>query len=251
MRVAVAGGTGTAGSYALMSAKANGHETVPISRATGVDLVTGSGLEAALEGVDVIIDAAGLRTWDRRKAEAFFTTSARRLQEVGSQKGARMLVLLSIVGIDRAPLGYYKAKLAHEAATLEGPLPVAIVRATQFYELAAQVLSRTRFGPVALMPRMRSQPVAARTVGEVLVEVATATREAGHVELAGPEQHYMPDVAQYVMRRSGKRTVVFPFSIRGEAGRALQGGALLPGPAARIAGPTLDDWLESEDSLYP
>jgi len=250
MRVAVAGGTGTAGSYALASAKANGHETVPISRATGVDLVTGSGLEAALEGVDVIIDAAGQRTWDQRKAEAFFTASARRLQQVGSQKGARMLVVLSIVGVDRVPLGYYKAKLAHEAAALEGPLPVAVVRSAQFYELAAQMLSRTRFGPVALVPRMRSQPVAARTAGEVLADIATTSGGPSQVELAGPEQHYMPDVAQFVLRRSGKRTVVFPFSIRGEAGRALQGGALLPGPGARIAGPTLDEWLESEDSLY-
>jgi len=204
MRVAVAGGTGTAGSYAVAAAEARGHEVVSLSRRAGVDLMTGAGLEAALEGVDVIIDAAGRRTWDRQKAEAFFTTSVRRLQEVGRQKGVRRLVVLSIVGADRAPLGYYKAKLAHEAAALEGPLPVTILRATQFYELAAQMLNRTRFGPVALMPRMRSQPIAARTVGEVLVEVATGSGAAERLELAGPERHYMPDIGQFVLRRRGK-----------------------------------------------
>jgi uncharacterized protein YbjT (DUF2867 family) len=145
MRIAVAGGTGIVGRYVVEAAQQAGHEVAVMSRRTGVDVRSGEGLAAALAGADVIVDTTNAGTTDRAKATAFFTETTGRLQAVGAGEGVARLVTLSIVGLERvAGYGYYEAKLAQDSAVLAGPLPVTIVRATQFHEFPAQVLRRTR-----------------------------------------------------------------------------------------------------------
>jgi len=252
VRVAVAGGTGTAGRYTLGALAAAGHEAVSLSRREGVDVATGAGLAAALAGAEVVVDATNTATRERPAATAFFTGVTRQLQELGRQAGVRRLVLLSIVGAERVPYGYYQAKVAQETVALQGPLPVSIVRATQFHELAGQLVRRTRFGPVALAPRMVVQPIAARDVGEVLAEVATEAEPPVRAEVAGPEREYLPDMAQALLHRLGARVMVLPFSLRGDAGPAVQGGALLPADEVHKRGPTFIEWLEGDgpDALF-
>lgn len=249
MRIAVAGGSGTAGRYAIEAAEKAGHEVVALSHGTGVNVATGAGLSAALEGVGVIIDAANPDSQKRDKATAFFVETARHLQQAGAQHGVSRLVVLSIVGLERVPYGYYQAKLAQEAAAGEGPLPVSIVRSTQFHEFPGQILLRTRLGPFALAPRMVVQPIAARTVGEIVVEMATRPELLPRLDIAGPNREYLPDMAQAILHRQGKRGVVLPFSMRGDVREGFQGGGVLPGDDARVAGPSFDDWLDGTDAL--
>jgi uncharacterized protein YbjT (DUF2867 family) len=249
LRIAVAGGTGIAGRYTVQAAEKAGHEAVALSRRQGVDLTTGAGLDAALQGVEVIIDAVNAPTLRQAEATEFFSKVTHRLQERGAEHGASRLVVLSIVGLERVPYGYYRAKLAQEEAALEGPLAVSIVRSTQFHEFPGQILWRTRVGPVALSPRMVIQPIAARTVGELLIEVATAPVPAQSIEVAGPEREYFPDLSQAILRRQGKRVVVLPFSLPGKAGAAMRSGGLLPTGDVRVAGPTFTEWLEGADAL--
>ncbi|HTV11035.1 MAG TPA: hypothetical protein VME20_04165 [Acidimicrobiales bacterium] len=246
MRIAVAGGTGAAGRHTIDALRSAGHDAVPLSRAGGVDFSSGAGLPSALQGAEVVIDTLNTSARKLLPASAFFTGAARSLQSSASAQGARRLVLLSIVGADKVPYGYYQAKVAQEAAALDGPLPVSIVRATQFHELAAQVAKRFRKGLVALAPRMAVQPVSAKSVGQLLAEVATASEAPAVTELAGPERAYLPDMAQALLHRLGTRVMVLPFSLRGDAGPAVQGGALLPGPGARIIGPSFEDWLAGD-----
>jgi uncharacterized protein YbjT (DUF2867 family) len=248
MRIAVAGGTGTVGKYVVLAAERGGHQVAVLSRRTGVDVRTGNGLMAALDGADVVIDAINAESMSRSKASAIFEETTRRLQVVGAAQGVARLVTLSIVGIDRVPgFGYYQAKLAQEAAALEGPLPVTIVRATQFHEFPAQMLGRLHLGPLALVPRMRVQPIAARTVGEILVEVASAPPGETMVEIAGPEPADLVDLARAVVVRLGRRTAVLPVLVPGQGGKAMRSGALLPTPGVRLAGPPFAEWLAGED----
>ena len=249
VRIAIAGGTGIAGRYAVRAARGAGHETVVLTRHSGVDLTTGKGLDTALRGVQAIIDASNTPERKAAPATEFFTAVARRLQEVGARNGAGRIVVLSVLGIDDIPYGYYQAKLAQEAAAREGPVPVSVLRSTQFYEFAGQVLARRRFGPVALAPRMVLQPIAARTVGEILVEEATSAVAGGCTEVAGPVREYLPDMVQMTVHRHGKRAMVLPFTLRGEAGAAMRDGALLPPDGVRLAGPTFVDWLDGPDPL--
>jgi uncharacterized protein YbjT (DUF2867 family) len=249
MRIAVVGGTGSVGRYAVQSARDAGHEVVVISRGSGVDARSAESLTHALTGVEVIIDAIDAGTLSRRKATAFFGEVTANLQSVGAARGVSRLVTLSIVGLERAPgYGYYAAKKSQEAAAMAGPLPVNIVRATQFFEFPSKILSRAALGPVAVMPIMRVQPVAARSVGAFLVEVATAPAQATTVDVAGPEQQDLVAMARSIVRRRHRRIAIVPLWIPGGVGVAMRGGALVPTSDARIVGPTFAEWLDSGDA---
>ena len=126
MRIAVAGGTGTMGRHAVEAARARGHEVVVLSRSNGVDLVTGRGLGDALRGVDVVIDASNLTSTSTKKVTAFFTGVTRNLLAAEERAGVRHHVTPSIVGVDRAPYGYYAAKVAQAVARLGIRYPVLV-----------------------------------------------------------------------------------------------------------------------------
>jgi uncharacterized protein YbjT (DUF2867 family) len=247
MRIAVAGGTGAVGKYVVEAARQAGHEVVSISRRSGVDVRTGAGLAESLQGVEVIIDTTNAGTTKRAEATAFFTEVAGQLQAKGAAQGVSRLVVLSIVGLERVPgFGYYEAKLAQEAAFIAGPLPVSLVRATQFHEFPAQVLSRAGLGPLSLVPIMRIQPVAARAVGEALVAIA-AEPTTTTVEVAGPEVEDLVSLARAIVRTRQTRKMVVPLPVPGRAGKAMRTGGQLPSPGAHIIGPTFAQWLEGGD----
>nr|MDQ6945417.1 SDR family oxidoreductase [Actinomycetota bacterium] len=244
MRIAVAGGTGMVGRYVTMAAEQRGHQVVVISRARGVDLRTGKGLDGALEGVEVIIDVTNVVTTNKKRATAFFTEVAGRLATVGADRGVHHVVTLSIVGLERtAGYGYYQAKLCHEQAALAGPVPATVLRATQFHEFASQILARTRRGPLACTPTMWVQPVAARTVGVTLIDLAVSEPVGMAGELAGPEPAALVSLARALLRQRGERVAVLSLPLPGAAGKAMRNGALLPGPGARLEGPTFEQWL--------
>ena len=255
MKLAVAGGTGTVGRYVVEEGRAAGHQLTVLSRSTGFDLSDDGvepALRRALEGVDALIDTTDPHTIARKSATVFFEGVTRRLQAVGSASGVLRLVTLSIVGIDRVPgWGYYLAKQRQEQVAREGPIPVTVVRATQFHEFPGEILRTTRFGPLALMMRMRTQPIAARTVAQHLVEAAAdPSVDAGTtLQIAGPTTYELVDLARRFLARRGARALVVPLHLPGAAGRAFRGGAVLPTPGVPTVGPTFDQWLDSEDAL--
>src|ERR687890_751935 len=139
-RIAVTGATGRVGSHLVEILAGRGHDVVPIARSKGVDVVSGEGLREALAGVETIIDAATGPSPDEQEATAFFTPSARNLQRAGAEAGAKRIVLVSIIGIDKFHGGYNAAKLTQERTLLEGRLPVRIVRAAQFHEFVEPMI---------------------------------------------------------------------------------------------------------------
>jgi len=248
MRLAVAGGTGLVGTYVVEVARAAGHEVVSLSRKAGVDVQTGAGLRIALEGVEVVIDTLNTRARKRAAAEDFFHETSRQLQQAGTAAGVQHLVTLSILGIDRADAyGYYQAKLAQERAVSQGPVPASILRASQFYEFPAQLMQMLRRGPFVVLPRMRSQPVAARTVAEHLVRLAEE-RPAERVELAGPEVHDVADLARRMAAARGARLRIIAVPLPGRSGAQMRGDALLATPSTPIDGPAFAEWLASPDA---
>lgn len=105
-KTAVAGATGRVGRHVVDVLRASGHDVVPMSQSGGVDVITGDGLAAALDGVEAIIDAASGPSPDQRAATEFFTAAARNLHQAGQQAGVRRIVVVSIIGIDRFTAGY-------------------------------------------------------------------------------------------------------------------------------------------------
>lgn len=245
MRVAVAGGTGLVGRYVVEELAAAGQEAVVLSRSRGVDLLTGgAGLDAALDGVDAVVDVSNVTTMSARKSVAFFDTVGRRLLDAGERAGVRHHVVLSIVGIDRVGLGYYQGKLRQEAVVKEGPLPWTVLRATQFHEFAGQTLDRVP-GPLALVPRMRTQPVAAREVAQHLVRLASAPAQGMAPDLAGPRVEQLVDMVRRLLRARHERRLVLPVRMPGAVGAAMTGDGQLPvaGAPGTRGGQTFDEWL--------
>lgn len=249
MRIAVAGATGKVGRHVVEVLAEGGHEVVALSRGAGVDLETGSGLKEALAGVECIVDAANGPP-DQAPATAFFTAVARNLQHAGARAGARRIVAVSILGIDRFRAGYMVAKQAHEHALREGPLPVQVLRAAQFHEIVGQFLQWGTKGEVAYLPRMRTQLVAARTVAEQVARLATdpppAQAGAPYLELAGPRPEVLADAARKLVARRGDALRIEEVGDRSDPDQRLyEDGAFLAGPATVCAGPTFDAWLEA------
>jgi uncharacterized protein YbjT (DUF2867 family) len=251
-KIAVAGATGRVGHHVVDLLEAGGHEVVAISRSGGVDIITGDGLAEALVGVECVIDVATGPSPDQEMATEFFTTAARNLQKVGERAGVRRMVVVSIIGCDRFTAGYNAAKVAHERAMLSGPIPVQILRAAQFHEFVELLVEWGTRGEVSYVPKMRTQLVAARTVAEALVDLATGPAPARGSsgapisEIAGPREENLVAMAKLLVGRRGD-----PVRIEGVSDPAdpdshlLETGALLPGPDATLAGPTFEEWLSS------
>jgi uncharacterized protein YbjT (DUF2867 family) len=162
-KIAVAGATGRAGHHVVDLLTERGHDVVRMSRGEGVDVITGEGLAAALAGVECIVDATSSPSPEQEAATEFFTTAARNLQEAGRRAGVGRVVVVSIIATDRLKGGYGVAKVAHEQATLSGPIPARVLRAAQFHEFVEQLVQWGTQGDVSSVPKMRTQLVAART----------------------------------------------------------------------------------------
>jgi uncharacterized protein YbjT (DUF2867 family) len=254
-KIAVTGATGRVGSHLVELLEGSGHEVVSISRSNGVDVITGEGLEAALAGVDTVVDTATGPSPDRETATQFFVTAARNLEEAGERAGVRRIVGVSIIGCDRftggSYGGYHAAKVTQERALLDGPIRAQILRAAQFHEFVGQLLDWGTQGDVAYVPAMRTQLVAARNVAEALADLATRSdaAEPGSAlpEIAGPRVERLVDVARLLAARRGSPAQVEETSDPDDPDRDLfAGDGLLPGPHAQLAGPTFEEWLDSQ-----
>ncbi|AJC53155.1 MULTISPECIES: NAD(P)H-binding protein [Streptomyces] len=242
MKFAVIGGTGLIGSQVVKKLNAAGHEAVPHSMSTGVDVITGQGVEEAVAGADVIVNLTNSPTFDDASL-AFFQTSMENLLAAGQKCRVGHAVILSIVGTDQVPdLAYYRAKTLQEDILKAGPVPYSIVRATQFMEFVAAVLSWTTEGDVVRLPTTPIQPIAAQDVSDAVAEVAAGTPLNGTLNVGGPDVFPLDDLGRITLNaRPDGRSVVTD----GTAGMfaAVSGDVLTTKGDARIAPTHYTDWL--------
>jgi uncharacterized protein YbjT (DUF2867 family) len=248
-RIAVTGATGRVGQPTVEILERRGHDVVPISRSSGVDVITAEGLADALAGVECIIDAATSPSPDQAAATEFFTTSARNLQEHGERAGVQRIVVVSIIGADRFSGGYNAAKVAQEQALLSGPVAVQVVRAAQFHEFVEQLVAWGTDGSVSRVPKMRTQLVAAETVAETLADVAIAPGGASpeRVEIAGPRPETLVEIATLLSAHRDDGLSIEEVSDPADPDADLfANDGLLPGEGAILAGPTYEEWLNGQ-----
>ncbi len=234
------------GAMVVDQLRSRGHEPVVLARATGVDLITGDGLEDKLDGVEAIVDVTSTATISASEATEFFTTTTGHLLRAGYAAGVRHHVLLSIVGVDVVPFGYYVGKLAQEELVKDGKVPFTIVRATQFHEFAAQMVERSSYGPVVIVPRMKSAPIAASEVATVLVDIAAGVPQEMAPEVGGPGVESVPDMTKRLLRKQGSKRPVLKARIPGKAGRGLANGSLIPANPGTTGTQTYDEWLAGQ-----
>jgi uncharacterized protein YbjT (DUF2867 family) len=226
MRVAVAGGTGLVGRPVVAELRAAGHEPVVLARSEGVDLTSGARLADRIAGCGAVIDVTNVVTTRCTVATEFFTKVTGHLITAAREAGAGHLITLSIVGIDDIDYGYYLGKRAQEKLVAAGGVPWTILRATQFFEFPEPLLAHRL--PVAIMPRMLSQPVAAIDVAKALAGLVEAGPSGHATPIAGPEKLRVVDMARRIERARGSHRPVLAVLLPGKVWRQMADGGLVP-----------------------
>ncbi|RKE19874.1 SDR family oxidoreductase [Streptomyces sp. TLI_171] len=186
------------------------------------DLTAGAGLDAAFAGVDAVIHCASDPRRPKNDLPAF-----RHLLDAARRAGVRHLVNISIVGIDRIPLPYYRVKLATEELLADSGLGWSNLRATQFPQLLDGMLGGLARLPVLpMVSRTPVQPVRASEVAARLVELAAGEPVGRAADFAGPEVHEATALAASWLRAHGSRKRVLPVHLPGRIGSALRHGYL-------------------------
>jgi uncharacterized protein YbjT (DUF2867 family) len=242
MKIAVIGGTGLIGSQVVKNLNAGGHQAVPHSPSSGVDLLSGRGLPEALNGADVVVNLTNSPTFDDA-SPAFFQTTMDNLLATAATAGVRHAVILSIVGAERVPdLVYYRAKVLQEDILKAGPVPYSIVRATQFFEFVDAALSWTADEHTVRLPATLIQPMAAADVAQAVADVSAGAPLQGTRNVAGPEVFRLDELGKVTLAARGDHRTVVTDNTAGLFA-AASGDALLGKDGAVIAKTTYRDWL--------
>jgi uncharacterized protein YbjT (DUF2867 family) len=244
MKIVVIGGTGLIGSKLVERLRDAGHHAVPASPDTGVDTYTGKGLEQALEGAQVVVDVSNAPVWEDDAVLDFFQTTTRNILAVETSAGVSHHVVLSIVGTDRLPdSGYFRAKLAQEQAVKAASVPYTILRATQFFEFIGRIADSSTDGDTVRLAPVFIQPESADDVAAALAEIAVNQPVNDFVELAGPDQFRLDELAERVLRaRNDPRHVKADMHAR-YFGAELDHYSLTPENNVRVAPTHFEDWL--------
>jgi uncharacterized protein YbjT (DUF2867 family) len=241
MKVAVIGGTGLIGSQVVKNLNAAGHNAVPHSQSTGVDVISGQGLDEAVAGADVVVNLTNSPTFDEA-SPAFFQTSMDNLLAAAHKGGVGHFVVLSIVGTDQVPeLDYYRAKALQETILAAGPIPYSIVRATQFMEFMDAVLSWTTDGDTVRLPATPIQPIAAKEVANAVAEVAAGAPLNAIRKIAGPEIFTLDELGRITLSHKGDNRTVVTDPTAGMF--AAVKGDVLTDKDAHLAPTRYTDWL--------
>ncbi len=230
--VLITGATGTLGTHVVAASLAAGHRVRPLSRSqrtddTGTqwrqgDLLTGAGIDAAVEGVDVVINCATQPTGGKD------VTSMHNLAAAARRAGVGHIVHISIVGIDRIPLPYYRTKLRAERALEDSGVGHTVVRATQFHDLIATTFSAQKYFPALFaVSGVRFQPIDTRDVAARLVDLADGYAAGRVSDIGGPTVHTHADLGRMYLAAHNGRRPVLAVPVPGRIAAGFRSGANL------------------------
>jgi uncharacterized protein YbjT (DUF2867 family) len=244
MKIVVIGGSGLIGSKLVAILRGKGHEAVAASPASGVNVLTGEGLDEALRGTDVVVDVSNSPVFEGPGVLEFFDTAGRKLLAAEAAARVRHHVALSVVGTDRLPESdYFRGKLAQEGLIRGSGIPYTIVHSTQFFEFLDGIAKSGTEGQTVRLSPAFVQPIAADDVAAALADHALAAPANGVVEIAGPERIRLSEIVQrFLGRRQDARRVVADAQAR-YFGAPLQDDTLVPvGADPRIGRLDFDAW---------
>lgn len=247
MKIVVVGGTGLIGSKLVSKLRQLGHIVIAASPTSGVDTITGEGLQEALRGADVVVDASNSPSFKDRSVMEFFQRSTMNLLTAGIYAGVKHHIALSVVGTDRMPeSGYFRAKLAQEDMINTSGIPYSILRSTQFFEFAARIAQAGTIGEEVYISPAAIQPIASEEAVLALADLVQGPPVMGIVEVAGPVRMPMFELIHYYLNAiEDSRQVVED----GEAlyfGAKLDDGSLVPGDNPRLGKIKYEDWFHAQ-----
>jgi uncharacterized protein YbjT (DUF2867 family) len=246
MKVVIIGGTGLIGRKLAAKLESGGHHVMAASPSTGVNSLTGEGLNEVLTRANVVVDVTNSPSFEDDAVLDFFRKSTGNLLTAAAAAGVSHYVALSVVGCDRIrDSGYLRAKRVQEGMIEAGSVPYTVLRATQFFEFLKAIADGATVGNAVYMSPCKFQPVAADDVAATLAEIATAQPKNGVVELAGPDASGMAEFIQSFLSSIGDARKVSPDPGAKYFGAVLDKDGLAPS-GQYIAGPTrFADWARA------
>ncbi|WP_017601394.1 SDR family oxidoreductase [Nocardiopsis lucentensis] len=241
--ILVTGATGTLGRPVTARLRQAGHHVRTLSRhprpddphSHAVDLRTGTGLHTALEGADTIVHCATTPTGGDIPAATHLIRAARRAE-------VAHLVYVSIVGVDRIPLGYYQTKHTIERAVEASGLGWTLLRTTQFHDLIVRILAAAARLPLMPVPDVDIQPIDTDEVAARLAHLAEHDPAGRVPDMGGPRVEPLPDLARAYRDATGGHHRVLPVRLPGATFAAFAAGDHLA-PARDVGRTTFTDHL--------
>jgi uncharacterized protein YbjT (DUF2867 family) len=246
MKIVIIGGTGLIGSKVAARLRQPGHEVVAAAPNTGVNTITGEGLDDALQGADVVVDVANSPSFEDKAVMEFFETSGRNLLAAETKAGVKHHIALSVVGTDRLlESGYFRAKQAQENLIGNSTVPYTIIRSTQFFEFLKGIAEAGASGNEIHLAPVGIQPIASDDVASKVAEVALGKPINGTMEIAGPNLFILTElVSLYLAKVEDPRTVKEDENAR-YFGALLGTKTLVPQGTARLGETGFDTWIQT------
>lgn len=244
MKIVVIGGSGLIGSKLCEKLAVRGRQVVAASPRTGVNTVTGEGLEEALAHAQVVVDVSNAPSWEDAAVMKFFDTSTRNLLSGEAKAGVQHHVALSVVGTDRLQeSGYFRAKLVQEKLIAASDIPYTIVRATQFFEFLGGIAQASTDGQVVRLPSALMQPMASDDVAAALADYTLGPPLNRIVEIAGPEALGIDEAVRRLLTATADARTVITDASAPYYGVKVSEKSLVPDNPARLGTMPLDNWL--------
>lgn len=247
--ILVTGGTGTIGCRVVPLLQAAGSKIRVLSRHAddrgdgveylAVDLLTGEGLDQALDGVDVVLHLAGGPKGDE--------IGTRNLVAAAEHAKVGHLVHISVTAVDQLPLTYFTSKLGAEQAVRGSSVPWTVLRVAQLHDFAWNAVRTMAKLPVLPVPGgLRFQPVDSRDVAERLAELTLGEPQGLVPDLVGPKVYSLAELARDYLRTTRKRRLSLPIRVPGKAGKVYRAGGNLTLTGATVGTHTWEEFVAAQ-----
>ena len=249
MKIVIIGGTGLIGSQVTNLLK-DKHEVIAASPKTGVDTITGKGLDQALENANVVIDVSNSPSFADEDVMHFFKTSSENLVKAAKKNGVQHIIALSVVGTSKLQeSGYFRAKQVQEDLISASDTPYTIIHATQFYEFAGGIAAMSTIDGKVHLSENLIQPIASSEVASFVASRVTGKPQMGILEIGGPKKWPMNEwISQYLNKKNDATEVVkdtkAPYS-----GAAIELNTLVAQNAFVLGKISYEDWISIAGNL--
>jgi uncharacterized protein YbjT (DUF2867 family) len=247
MKIVIIGGTGLIGSKVTARLREKGHEVIATSPKTGVNTLTGEGLDEALINTDVVIDLAKPPSFEDKTVMEFFTTAGGNLLAAEKKAGVKHHLAISIVGVlQMQDNGYMRAKKAQEDLIVQSGIPYTIIRSTQFFEFIRSIADRATEENVVHISDVQFQPIAAEDVAAFVADAALEAPINSILEIAGPGRFSMPAIVTRYLQIANDPRKVEPDNQGQNYSARIGFYSLVPAGKAKLGAINFEAWLTGQ-----
>ncbi len=184
------------------------------------DLLTGEGVDEAVQDVEIVIHAATSPNQYTKEIEINgFRNLLKKLNKV------KHFIYPSIVGIDYIPMKYFQYKLEAEQLLENSSIPYTIVRATQFHDyVEAMFLSKTYFNRYFIPGKIPFQSCAVEDYARHLIAFLDKDPQGRADDFAGPEIMTLKEMAELKIKVYRENNKIVSFALPGNLYKTFREG---------------------------